>query len=433
MLAYSRGELRKSVITLYKAIVILAAFVSMFSVVLLVVSPGKIKISNLSASPASVKGVFATTLIISVYNLAVQSLLGYGFMFVSRRVLRWHLRLNYLGFVMTAAIAVFVTIQLDQQGKYCDVQSESADPAEFTKDCEVILVAYNAAMTPLWIASTVLLMLVYVGSVGLDRLEAEVEEFYFLRELEEQRISAEETKEDLLRLYKEGLSPAKHALSEHLATTSKIIPRIAGKGRGRKIAIVYEPYPPDEPDHNTNSKKNIDLLHRLKRLQTDLEQVGARVELYPGNEELDRDKVEEMDNVLLICTPSFKYTAASTELNPLLRTLFECFQKQNINPEFIIPLIFDGGFPTAVPDIIHGKKDRTISTIIIIDMSADKLSYAEYDKKYAKAMSNLAPLGLVPTIFFLKHDNDYRVSGANLEMQLNNIEADDDDSVHPSK
>jgi len=425
--AYSRGELRKSVITLYKAIVILSIFVVIFSVVLLGVVPGKIAGIE---DDSGARAMFGTTLVVAIYNLLSQLLLCYGFYFIDRRALRWHLRTNYVGFVLTAAISVFATIQLAQQNSYCKVQSESADSTEFQKDCQRILISFNASMTPLWISTAVLLMLVYVGSVGLDRLESEVEEFYFLQELEEQRISAQETREDLERLYREGLSPAKFALSEHLSTTATILPRIPGKTRGRKIAMVYEPYTAqDDPDN----KKNVDLLRRLTRCQKDLNRIGANAILCPGNQELDRDKVMEQDNVLFICSPAFKAVVASPTPNPLHNTLKECFAKQQVDHEFIIPIIFDGKFGDSVPFNIAGTPDRTISTIIVIDMSADRMSAPEYDKKYAKAMANLAPLGLVPTIFFLKHDNDYRVSAGNLELQLQNIDADEDDAPPPKK
>jgi len=92
--------------------------------------------------------------------------------------------------------------------------------------------------------------------------------------------------------------------------------------------------------------------------------------------------------------------------------------RQKENPHFLIPLIFDGNFPTSMPSTMDGEDiSSTFRNILALDFTNCE---SDFDK-YVHQMSSCSPLGLIPTICHLEDNEDYERTLHTLQLQLNVI------------
>lgn len=137
------------------------------------------------------------------------------------------------------------------------------------------------------------------------------------------------------------------------------------------------------------------LQQRLLSLKKDLESLGATVYLDVANLRGDinayMDKLDICDHVFLIGTPRLKARLTEANDNNAKYEYRRLLQLQTTNPDFILPLMFEGDFGTAFPP--------DMGNILIRDFRLSYQSWAQGRDTYLHSMSDITPLGLIPLIY----------------------------------
>ena len=116
---------------------------------------------------------------------------------------------------------------------------------------------------------------------------------------------------------------------------------------------------------NPDQRANTELQNRLENLQKDLSMSGVTVllDILTMQGDINHYMVENIaksDRVLLICTPRLVERAEEPVVNNVLNNLQiemeEMLKVQKLKPNFIIPIIMEGTFATAVPKSIQNSE-----------------------------------------------------------------------------
>jgi len=152
---------------------------------------------------------------------------------------------------------------------------------------------------------------------------------------------------------------------------------------------------------------------KLEKIKADLAEVGIEVMLDIHNMEGDINKymaegIKACDRVLVICTPRFRERFVQTgDKNNLQKEIFAALDRQQSEPNFIIPLLLEGNFSTSVPTPFHN--------ILCVDLSDSN--------NYYKNLTSLSPKGLIPMILSLENNIFYKALLTGYHCQLALLDA----------
>jgi len=220
----------------------------------------------------------------------------------------------------------------------------------------------------------------------LEQLHATVNELQ-----EKEKIA--KTRGDLLAtrlemFYMKGLPPIKKAFVDVLKHTKRIYKKT--QKDKIKFYICYT-WPSDLTEREN-------LQRRLADLKSYLEIAGAEVFFDMENMRGDlqscmKNNLAQSKYALLICTPHLKDRLSENTYTNVKYEFNACMDRTSRDPEFIIPLIFQGNFRQAAP--------AGIEQILCLDFTKEDFP------TFANAMILLRPLGLLPHLFGLSRDADY--------------------------
>ncbi len=139
------------------------------------------------------------------------------------------------------------------------------------------------------------------------------------------------------------------------------------------------------------------LQQRLTNLKRDLVTLGATVFLdvtdLASNINAYMDQLDQCNFVLLIGTPKLKARLSERDDNNMKYEYRRIQQKLTLDPNCLLPLMFEGDFATAFPD--------DIGSILFRDFRLSSQGWAQGRDAYLHNMVDTRPLGLIPVLYNL--------------------------------